>query len=241
MAQNMTEERPLRLGAIARPVVLLAGEESFVGLLKYVLEHDNFVCHYAKNGGLVVSLAEQCKPDLIALDSSLGQGAELACQELAGNVGTRDIPVVMLIAPGEDVERLSTRDVRAAEYLFKPFVPGKLMATFRSMLQPPQATGTNGIISFSDIRMDVKAHRIFRNRREVHVGPIEFRLLQYLINHPCQVFSRRQLLECVWGRDIHVVLRTVDVHMSRLRKALNDRNETDYIRTVRAIGYSLDT
>lgn len=88
--------------------------------------------------------------------------------------------------------------------------------------------------------MDLTAHRVFRNKREVHVGPIEFKLLQHLMSHPCQVFSRRQLLERVWGRDIHVILRTIDVHMSRLRKALNEGNEANYIRTVRAVGYSLD-
>lgn len=88
--------------------------------------------------------------------------------------------------------------------------------------------------------MDLTAHRVFRNKREVHVGPIEFKLLQHLMSHPWQVFSRRQLLERVWGRDIHVILRTIDVHMSRLRKALNEGNEANYIRTVRAVGYSLD-
>ena len=225
---------------VAKPIVLLAGEESFVGLLKYVLELDDFVCHYTKDGNAVASLAEKYRPDLIALDSTLGQGAALARQQLSGNPRTRDIPVIIMISAAEDIEQLKIRSLDPIDYLLKPFVPGKLIARFRSLLRPPQTVGPNGTISFYDIRMDVKAHRLFRNNREIHVGPLEFRLLQHLMNHPAQVFSRRQLLQCVWAKDIHVILRTVDVHVSRLRKALNDGNEPNYIRTVRAIGYSLD-
>jgi len=225
---------------VTKPIVLLAGEESFVGLLKYVLELDDFVCHYTKDGNAVASLAEKYGPDLIALDSTLGQGAALARQQLSGNPRTRNIPVIIMISAAEDIEQLKIRSLVPTDYLLKPFVPGKLIARFRSILRPPQTVGPNGTISFYDIRMDVKAHRLFRNNREIHVGPLEFRLLQYLMNHPAQVFSRRQLLQCVWAKDIHVILRTVDVHVSRLRKALNDGNEPNYIRTVRAIGYSLD-
>ena len=238
--QNTTHDWSFHAFELAKPIVLLAGEESFVGLLKYVLELDDFVCHYTKDGNAVASLAEKCRPDLIALDSTLGQGAALARQQLLSNIRTRDIPVLMLISAAEDIERLKICSRDPTDYLLKPFVPGTLIARFRSILQPPQTAPANGTISFYDIRMDVKAHRLFRNNREVHVGPIEFRLLRHLMNHPCEVFSRRQLLQCVWGRDIHVILRTVDVHMSRLRRALNEGNEPNYIRTVRAVGYSLD-
>jgi two-component system phosphate regulon response regulator PhoB len=239
-SHNTTYDLPLHTFELAKPTVLLAGEESFVGLLKYVLEHDNFVCHYAKDGSTVPKLAEKCRPDLIALDSTLGQTAALARQQLSINTKTREIPVVMLISAAEDIERLKIHSAEPTDYLLKSVVPGKLIARLRSILQPSASIGVGGIINFHDIRMDVKAHRIFRNKREIHVGPIEFRLLQHLMSYPCQAFSRRQLLECVWGRDIHVTLRTVDVHMSRLRKALNGASEDNYIRTVRGVGYSLD-
>lgn len=235
--QNAAYDWSFHTFELAKPTVLLAGEESFVGLLKYVLERDNFVCHYAKDGSSVAKLAETYRPDLIALDSTLGQTAALARQQLSVNTKTREIPVVMLISAAEDIERLKIHSAEPTDYLLKSVVPGKLIARLRSILQPSASTG---IINFHDIRMDVKAHRIFRNRREIHVGPIEFRLLQHLMSYPCQAFSRRQLLECVWGRDIHVTLRTVDVHMSRLRKALNGAKEDNYIRTVRGVGYSLD-
>jgi two-component system phosphate regulon response regulator PhoB len=238
--QDTTHDWSFHAFELAKPIVLLAGEESFVSLLKYVLELDDFVCHYAKDGNSVASLAEKYKPDLIALDSTLGQGAALARQQLSSNIRTRDIPVVVLISAAEDIERLKIRSPDPTDYLLKPLVPGKLIARFRSILWPPRTASADGTISFYDIRMDVKAHRLFRNNREIHLGPIEFRLLRHLMYHPCQVFSRRQLLQCVWGGDIHVILRTVDVHMSRLRKALNDGNEPNYIRTVRAVGYSLD-
>jgi len=238
--QNVTRDWSFHVFELAKPIVLLAGEESFVGLLRYILELDDFVCHTTANGIAVVNLAERCMPDLVALDSTLGQGAALAQQQLSSNIRTRDIPIVMLISAAEDIERLKVRSLSPTDYLLKPFAPGKLIARFRSILQPPQTAGANGTISFFDIRMDVKAHRLFRNNREVHVSPIEFRLLRHLMNHPCQVFSRRQLLQCVWGKDIHVILRTVDVHISRLRKALNEGDTPNYIRTVRAVGYSLD-
>src|SRR5262245_47674050 len=240
MNPNTTPDWSFHLSKVGKPTVLLTGEESFVGLLRHILEHDDFVCQYAKDGDAVASLAEKCRPDLIALDSTLGQGAALARQQLFGNIRTRDIPVVMLISTDEDIERLKICGLEPTDYFLKPFDPGKLTARFRSILQSTQTASANGTISFCDIRMDVKAHRIFRSNREVHVGPIEFRLLQHLMNHPCQVFSRGQLLQCVWGKDIHVILRAVDVHVSRLRKALNEGNEANYIRTVRAVGYSLD-
>lgn len=238
--QNATYDWSFHTFELAKPTVLLAGEESFVGLLKYVLEHDNFVCHYAKDGSTVVKLAEKCRPDLIALDSTLGENAALARQQLSVNTKTRQIPVVMLISAAEDIARLKIHSPEPTDYLLKSVVPGKLIARLRGILQPSASIGVGGIIDFHDVRMDVKAHRIFRNKREIQVGPIEFRLLQHLMSYPCQAFSRRQLLECVWGRDIHVTLRTVDVHISRLRKALNGANEGNYIRTVRGVGYSLD-
>jgi len=238
--QNVTRDWSFHAFELAKPIALLAGEVSFVGLLKYILELDDFVCHDTTNGIAVVELAEKYRPDLVVLDSTLGDGAALARQQLSSNIKTRDIPIVMLISAAEDIERLKIRSLDPTDYLLKPFAPGKLIARFRTILQPPQTASANGTISFYDIRMDVKAHRIFRNDREVHVGPIEFQLLRHLMNHPREVFSRRQLLQCVWGKDIHVILRTVDVHMSRLRKALNEGNAPNYIRTVRAVGYSLD-
>ena len=147
----------------------------------------------------------------------------------------------MLTARGEESDKIRGLNVGADDYLTKPFSLPELLARIRALLRRVQPAQTKGSLNFEDISMDLTAHRVTRGERPIHLGPTEFRLLQYFLQHPRCVFSREELLNAVWGRDIYVEPRTVDVHIRRLRKALNSDNEADIIRTVRAAGYALDT
>src|SRR5690606_3617726 len=153
----------------------------------------------------------------------------------------RDIPVIMLTARGEEEDRIRGLDDGADDYVTKPFSPSELLARVRAVLRRTRPALSTEILRYDDLTMDITAHRVSRGNRQIHLGPTDFRLLRYLLEHPRRVFSREQLLAAVWGHDVYVEPRTVDVHIRRLRQALNGRNEQDLIRTVRAAGYALDS
>jgi two-component system phosphate regulon response regulator PhoB len=146
----------------------------------------------------------------------------------------------MLTARGEEADRVRGLDSGADDYIVKPFSPTELVARLRAVLRRARPSTQAATLAFADVTMDLAAHRVTRNGRAVHLGPTEYRLLRFLMEHPTRVFSREQLLDEVWGRDVYVELRTVDVHIRRLRKALNAPGEEDIVRTVRAAGYALD-
>ena len=150
------------------------------------------------------------------------------------------MPIIILTARGEEADKVRGLDSGADDYITKPFSPAELVARMRAVLRRAQPALANETLQFDDLEMDLAAHRVRRGPRDVHLGPTEFRLLRYLMQHPGRVFSREQLLDAVWGRDVYVEPRTVDVHIRRLRKALNIEDETDLIRTVRSAGYALD-
>jgi two-component system phosphate regulon response regulator PhoB len=226
-----------------KPLILVVEDEApLVTLLRYNLEGAGFEVADARDGEeALVSIAER-KPDLILLDWMLPlvSGLEV-CRQIRRKPDLRDIPIIMLTARGEEEDRIRGLDDGADDYVTKPFSPSELLARVRAVLRRTRPALSTEILRYDDLTMDITAHRVSRGNRQIHLGPTEFRLLRYLLEHPRRVFSREQLLDAVWGHDVYVEPRTVDVHIRRLRQALNGRNEQDLIRTVRAAGYALDS
>jgi two-component system, OmpR family, phosphate regulon response regulator PhoB len=226
-----------------KPLILVVEDEApLVTLLRYNLEGAGFEVADAPDGEeALVSISER-KPDLILLDWMLPlvSGLEV-CRQIRRRPETRDIPIIMLTARGEEEDRIRGLDNGADDYITKPFSPSELLARVRAILRRTRPALSTEILRYDDLTMDIASHRVARGSRQIHLGPTEFRLLRYLLEHPGRVFSREQLLDAVWGHDVYVEPRTVDVHIRRLRQALNGRNEQDLIRTVRAAGYALDS
>ncbi|HKF61938.1 MAG TPA: phosphate regulon transcriptional regulator PhoB [Dongiaceae bacterium] len=224
------------------PLVLVVEDEAaLVTLLRYNLEREGFRVAEARDGEeAMLQIAEQM-PDLVVLDWMLPlmSGIEV-CRQLRRLPETRRLPIVMLTARGEEGDKLRGLDAGADDYVTKPFSPSELIARLRAVLRRSRPERDGETLQYQDLVMDLASHRVRRNGREVHLGPTEFRLLRHLMENQGRVFSREQLLDMVWGRDVYVEPRTVDVHIRRLRKAINADEETDLIRTVRAAGYALD-
>jgi two-component system, OmpR family, phosphate regulon response regulator PhoB len=224
------------------PTILIVEDEApLVTLLRYNLEREGFAVLDAQDGEEALAVAREQKPDLVLLDWMLPlmSGIEL-CRQLRRNPETRALPVVMLTARGEEGDKLRGLDSGADDYVTKPFSPSELIARIRAVLRRANPAPVDETLRYEDLAMDLAAHRVRRNGRELHLGPTEFRLLRYFLEHPGRVFSREQLLDGVWGRDVYVEPRTVDVHIRRLRKAINGPRDRDLIRTVRSAGYALD-
>jgi two-component system phosphate regulon response regulator PhoB len=156
------------------------------------------------------------------------------------NKKTKTVPVIMLTARGEESDKISGLDAGADDYVVKPFSPSELIARVRALLRRSDPKFGEEKLEYADIVLDINSHKVRRGGKSIHLGPTEFLLLQVLIGRPTRVFSREQLLDQVWGRDIYVEERTVDVHIRRLRKALNEFGGADLIRTIRRSGYALD-
>jgi two-component system phosphate regulon response regulator PhoB len=226
----------------ARPTVLVVEDEApLMTLLRYNLERQGFRVDEASDGQEALLRVAESKPDLVLLDWMLPSlsGIEV-CRQLRRKPATRDLPIIMLTARTEDQDQVRALDIGADDYVTKPFAMEGLIARIRALLRRSGAMPSKGTLSFHGLVMDQDAHRVTRNGRSIHLGPTEYRLLEFFLTHPGRVFSREQLLDAVWGRDIHVEPRTVDVHIRRLRKALNGEGEPDLIRTVRSAGYALD-
>jgi len=225
------------------PLVLVVEDEAaLVTLLRYNLEREGFRVAEARDGEeAMLQIAEQM-PDLVILDWMLPlmSGIEV-CRQLRRLPETRRLPIVMLTARGEEGDKLRGLDAGADDYVTKPFSPSEVIARLRAVLRRAKPEREDETLKYQDLVMDLASHRVKRNGREVHLGPTEFRLLRHLLENQGRVFSREQLLDMVWGRDVYVEPRTVDVHIRRLRKAINNDKENDLIRTVRAAGYALDS
>ncbi len=225
-----------------KPLILVVEDEpGLVEMLGYNLEREGFRTTTAGNGEEALLMAAEQTPHLILLDWMLPllSGLEV-CRQLRRNPKSRDIPIIMLTARGEEADRVRGLNSGADDYIVKPFSPAELVARVRAVLRRTSPSLAEEVLRFGDILMDLAGHRVRRNGRDVHLGPTEFRLLRHFMQHPGRVFSREQLLDLVWGHDVYVELRTVDVHIRRLRKALNDENDEDVIRTVRSAGYAMD-
>jgi len=224
------------------PLVLIVEDEpSLVALLRYNLEKSGYRVDEAVDGQEALLKVQEEKPDLILLDWMLPQMSGLeVCRQVRRNQTSRNIPIIMLTARGEEGDRVRGLDSGADDYISKPFSPGELLARMRAVLRRIRPALADEILTCGDIVMDIAAHKVMRDGKEVRLGPTEFRLLRHFMEHPGRVLSRDQLLDAVWGRDVYVEQRTVDVHIRRLRKALNVDIESDPIRTVRSAGYSLE-
>jgi two-component system phosphate regulon response regulator PhoB len=222
-------------------VLVVEDEDALATLLQYNLEKEGYQVALAADGEEALMLVDERLPDLVVLDWMLPKisGIEL-CRRLRGRAETRNMPIMMLTARGEESDRIRGLDTGADDYVTKPFSMTELAARIRAVLRRIRPGLAEDRVTLGDITMDRVAHRVRRSGREIHLGPTEFRLLDYLMQHPGRVFSREQLLDSVWGSDVYVEARTVDVHIGRLRKALNTDEELDPIRTVRSAGYSLD-
>ncbi len=224
------------------PLILVVEDEAaLVTLLRYNLEREGFRVAAARDGEEALLLAREQKPDLVLLDWMLPllSGIEV-CRQLRRIPETRAVPIIMLTARGEEGDKLRGLDSGADDYVTKPFSPTELVARVRAVLRRSRPALNGEVLTYEDLTMDLASHRVRRAGRDVHLGPTEFRLLRHLLEHQGRVFSREQLLDLVWGRDVYVEPRTVDVHIRRLRKALNGEDEIDLIRTVRSAGYALD-
>ena len=225
-----------------KPLILIVEDEaSLVALLRYNLEQSGFRVAEAGDGEDALLIAGEQAPDLILLDWMLPSISGLeCCRRIRRTPELRHIPIIMLTARGEEADRVRGLDNGADDYVSKPFSPAELIARIRAVLRRAQPTLEAEELTYDNITMDLTAHRVRRSGRDVHLGPTEFRLLRHLMQNPSRVFSREQLLDSVWGHDVYVEPRTVDVHIRRLRKALNGDADADVIRTVRSAGYALD-
>jgi two-component system phosphate regulon response regulator PhoB len=225
-----------------KPSILVAEDEgALVTLLRYNLEREGYRVLEAQDGEEALLVAAEEKPDLVLLDWMLPQlsGIEV-CRRLRGRQETRNVPIIMLTARGEETDRIRGLDTGADDYLTKPFSMTELLARLRAVLRRIRPSLAADVVRAGDIEMDRAAHRVRRAGKEVHLGPTEYKLLEHLIQHPGRVFSREQLLDAVWGSDVYVEARTVDVHVGRLRKALGVEGVRDPVRTVRSAGYALE-
>jgi two-component system, OmpR family, phosphate regulon response regulator PhoB len=227
---------------MTRPLVLIVEDEApLVTLLRYNLEKEGFrVCEAGDGEEALVQIAER-KPDIVLLDWMLPlvSGIEV-CRQIRRSPQTRALPVIMLTARGEEVDRVRGLNSGADDYIAKPFSLRELTARLRAVIRRAQPNSAEETLQFAEVTVDVGAHRVTRAGKSIHLGPTEFRLLLHLMRHPGRVFSREQLLDAVWGHDVYVEARTVDVHIRRLRKAINIDGGNDIVRTVRSAGYSLD-
>lgn len=224
-----------------KPTVLIVEDEPAQReILAYNLEADGYAVARAENGEEALLLVNEAAPDLIVLDWMMPNlsGIEV-CRQLKTRADTKAIPIIMLSARSEEVDRVRGLETGADDYVIKPYSVVELMARVRTQLRRVRPTAVGLRLEYEDIVLDSETHRVMRGNKEVKLGPTEFRLLSTFMEKPGRVYSRDQLLDRVWGRDIYVDTRTVDVHIGRLRKALTQFGGEDPLRTVRGAGYAL--
>ena len=224
------------------PLVLIVEDEApQAEMLRYNLEKGGFRTLIAEDGEEGLILAREQMPDIAILDWMLPglSGIDL-CHRLREGSTTKSIPIILLTARGEEDDRVQGLDSGADDYVVKPFSPKEMLARVRALLRRMNPALSDETLTFGDIEMDLAGHKVLRSGVTVHLGPTEFRLLRTLMERPGRVLSRDRLLDLAWGRDIYVEDRTVDVHVRRLRVALNAHGASDVIRTVRGEGYALD-
>jgi len=226
-----------------KPLVLIVEDEPpLIEVLRYNLQSAGFDTLTTADGEEALLLVEEENPDLVILDWMLpGMSGIEVCRSLRERRKTRGLPIIMLTARGEEGDRIRGLDAGADDYVTKPFSPNELIARARAVIRRTRPALTEEILNYAGVEMDLAAHKVRRDGRSIHLGPTEYRLLRVLLERPTRVFSREQLLDAVWGRDVYVEERTVDVHIRRLRKALNAENDQDLIRTVRGGGYAIDS
>ncbi|KAA5601884.1 phosphate regulon transcriptional regulator PhoB [Blastochloris sulfoviridis] len=222
-------------------ILIVEDEEPLTLLLRYNLEVEGYEVDAVARGDEAETLLRERLPDLVLLDWMLPglSGIEL-CRRLRARPETQRLPVIMLTARGEESERVRGLATGADDYITKPFSVPELIARIRALLRRAKPEHIAMLLRYGDLELDRETRRVHRSGREIHLGPTEFRLLEFLMQSPGRVFTREQLLDGVWGHDVYIDERTVDVHVGRLRKAINRGREPDPIRTVRGAGYSFN-
>ena len=222
-------------------IFVVEDEKPISDLLKYNLEKEGFRVSSSENGEEALGIIKEKKPDLILLDWMLPDLSGIKiCQFLNQDSVVRDIPIIMLTAKGEEEDKVKGLNTGAEDYITKPFSFPELLARVKSILRRVKPSTVSDEASYLDLKIDRIAVKVYRKDKEINLGPKEYKLLNFMIKQPKRVYSREQLLEQVWGDDINVESRTVDVHITRLRQAINIEGSKPLIRTVRSAGYSLE-
>jgi two-component system phosphate regulon response regulator PhoB len=223
-------------------LLLVEDDRALADLITFHFERAGFDVTRTGDGEEALILADEMKPDIVLLDWMIeGISGIEVCRRLRRREATGNVPIVMLTARGEEGDRIRGLETGADDYVTKPFSPRELMARVGAVLRRVRPALAGEQLAYADIEMDVAAHRVRRNGEQVPLGPTEFRLLRHFLEHPGHVFSRERLLDAVWSHDPDIDARTVDVHVRRLRQALNQGSKPDLIRTVRSAGYALDS
>ena len=223
-------------------VLLVEDDRALVELLTYHLEREEFEVETTPDGEEALMMVRERVPDLVLLDWMVeGISGIEVCRRLRRLPEAANVPIIMLTARGEETDRIRGLETGADDYVTKPFSPRELIARVGAVLRRVRPALAGEQLSYADIEMDIVGHKVRRGGEAVALGPTEFRLLKHFLEHPGRVFSRERLLDSVWGHDSDIELRTVDVHIRRLRKAINDGGRADIIRTVRSAGYALDS
>ncbi|MBW8814249.1 MAG: phosphate regulon transcriptional regulator PhoB [Caulobacterales bacterium] len=222
-------------------VLVVEDEDALATLLDYNLMKEGFRVERAADGEEALLRVAEEPPDLVVLDWMLPKvsGVEV-CRQLRAGAETRRTPVLMLTARGEEADKVRGLDTGADDYVVKPFAMSELVARIRALLRRTRPELVDERLEYADLVLDRGRHRVTRDGKDIHLGPTEYRLLDFLMQRPGRVFSRERLLDAVWGANTYVEVRTVDVHVGRLRKALRLPGSPDLIRTVRSAGYALD-
>ena len=222
-------------------VLVVEDEDALATLLDYNFEKEGYEVGLARDGEEALIMAAERTPDIILMDWMLPKlsGVE-ACRRLRRRENTRNTPIILLTARGDETDRITGLDYGADDYMVKPFSIPELFARTRALLRRTSQSLLEETICQGDIEIDTKAFRVKCGDTQIHLGPTEFRLLVHFMRNPGRVFSREQLLDAVWGRDVYVEARTVDVHIGRLRKVLKKNRASDPIRTVRSAGYAFE-
>jgi two-component system phosphate regulon response regulator PhoB len=222
-------------------ILLVEDDPALVELLTYNFRREEFDVDSTADGEEALMLARESPPDLILLDWMVeGISGIEVCRRLRRRPETANIPIIMLTARGEEADRIRGLETGADDYVIKPFSPRELIARVGAVLRRVRPALAGEQLSYGGIEMDLVGHKVRRAGRTIPLGPTEFRLLRHFLEHPGRVFSRERLLDAVWGHDSDIELRTVDVHIRRLRKVMNADGRPDVIRTVRSAGYALD-
>ena len=223
-----------------KTILVVEDDKSLLPMITYNIEKNGFLVKSATNGEDALLLIKEEIPSLAIFDWMIPEpnGLEL-CKILRRKQETSNLPIIMLTAREEEEDRIRGLEYGADDYISKPFSPAELIARIKALIRRSTST-QNNILEFEDIKIYDNEHKVFRGKSRVHLGPTEYNLLKHLMENPCRVFSREQLLDSVWGHGIYVERRTVDTHIRRLRKSLNIEGKKNFIRTIRSSGYSID-
>jgi len=223
-----------------KTILVVEDDKSLLPMITYNIEKNGFQVKSATNGEEALLLIKEEIPSLAIFDWMIPEpnGLEL-CKILRRKQETSNLPIIMLTAREEEEDRIRGLEYGADDYISKPFSPAELIARIKALIRRSTST-QNNILEFEDIKIYDNEHKVFRGKSRVHLGPTEYNLLKHLMENPCRVFSREQLLDSVWGHGIYVERRTVDTHIRRLRKSLNIEGKKNFIRTIRSSGYSID-